>query len=197
MHCPSCHTAILDATERCPACGNPLHSQDQSVTTLLAQAEAGGALPLTEAHSHEPVIAERASATAENAKNGNNGNAAWSDNDVTGDVTTLVVQAPISAPVPLVKRIPELTALAWRQPSVRAAVKTSASTLALTIALNVARRTLAARGARATAPSLPSVLLETLSSGGRRPGLRRPGRAVDSDVTVEEVVIYARRVTRR
>jgi hypothetical protein len=95
---------------------------------------------------------------------------------------------PFALPVPM--RLAELTLVAWRQPAVRAAVKTGASALALSLALRAARHILTHPGARraVTRSALPSLsgLLQPESSDGREHG-----------AMVIETYVYMRRVIRR
>ena len=83
-------------------------------------------------------------------------------------------------------------AVAWRQPAVRAAVRTGATAVALSVALRMAGRLVTSRSARqvATQAALPG-LAELLEPGDQR--VARHGRG--SEVT--ETFIYTRRVTRR
>lgn len=199
MLCPSCHTAILDAPERCPACGEPLSLADLATATPSARPETSDAATKSGENGKAGALSAATSLETGDgaaAKSGKNGNIARSEDVEHEAVTTLVLANPGRAHMPLVRRLPELTALAWRQPAVRAAVKTGASTLVLSLALNVARRTLAARAGRADSPSLPSLLLEGLGKGERQPA-RHIRPSADRDILVEEVIIYARRVTRR
>lgn len=198
MLCPSCHTEILDAPERCPACGGPLSLADLTSATPPARPEPSDAATTSGKNGNTaalPAAASRESGDGAAAKNGKNGNAPRSEDTAPEAVTTLVLAGPGQTHMSLVRRLPELTALAWRQPAVRAAVKTGASTLALTLALSVARRALAARAGRAETSTLPSLLLETLRKGERQPA-GRTGPSADRDIVVEEIFIYARRVTR-
>jgi hypothetical protein len=228
MLCPSCQTAILDAPERCPACGESLSlaeppmpatstlteaiaspaksgksgnagalsSHGRSQSAAVGEEISGGptTLPPPRGSGRSPD-AERGAGGEANAKSGKNGNSARLDEAAAEHVTALVVAGPEPAPAPLIKRLPELTALAWRQPIVRAAVKTGAGAITLSLALSLARRALVRSAARAASPTLPSLLMETLGQR-ERPRARRPRRGDERDIMIEEVYIYARRVTR-
>ncbi len=84
-------------------------------------------------------------------------------------------------------------ALAWRQPAVRAAVRTGASAIAFSVALQVAGRLVAGRNARhaVTQAALPG-LMDLLKPGERHAPRPRRRRGVE----VTETVIFMQRTTR-
>lgn len=102
-------------------------------------------------------------------------------------------------PRSLLAALPRVTALAWRQPVVRAAVRTGASAVALSVATRLASRWLLGRrspGARSLAElplsALTDSLTDSLTRGSEPRGLRRSRRG---RVIVSETFIYTRRVT--
>jgi hypothetical protein len=109
----------------------------------------------------------------------------------------LVVRRQPEAPVTMFERVTAVTALAWRQPAVRSAVKTGAGAVALALMARAARRWLAGQqaGRRATESLLPAVAdALRLPQNGPRP---RRERGADEGAVVVETFIYARRVMRR
>lgn len=113
--------------------------------------------------------------------------------EASSEVNALTVSEPSSRftlPVPV--RLAELSVAAWRQPAVRAAVKTGASALALSLAMRAARRALirpTARRAvtRAVLPALTDLLQPEVPNE----------RDHERGAVVVETFVYMRRVVRR
>ena len=107
------------------------------------------------------------------------------------DSTALTVM-PQQQPRSVLDMLSHAGMVAWRQPAVRAAVRTGASAVALSVALRVAGRLVTSRSARrvATQAALPG-MLDLLDPGERQTSRRGHG------VEVSETFIYVRRITRR
>lgn len=119
---------------------------------------------------------------------------------VAEDTIVAEVHAPDSTALTIVSQQPQRSvlaalahagAVAWRQPAVRAAVRTGATAVALSVALRMAGRLVMSRSARqlAAQAALPG-LAELLEPGDQRVARRGRGE-------VTETFIYIRRVTRR
>jgi hypothetical protein len=106
--------------------------------------------------------------------------------------STALAVVPQQRPRSVLAALSHAGVVAWRQPAVRAVVRTGASAVALSVALRVAGRLVTSRSARqiATQAALPG-LTELLAPGEQR--VARRGR----DVEVSETFIYMRRITRR
>ncbi len=166
MICSTCHTTVEVVEAPCPACGCP---PGAVVEGSLAESSGQAAIPL----------------------------------ELPADIPTGAASKQIGtlAPAPVRARptqvvlaaLPRFPALLWRQPVVRAAVRTGASAIALSLAVRMAERVLADRGARSAIPDdhLPPLArwLEP-SSPARGPRRRRRGSA-----EVTETLIYIRRVS--
>ncbi len=164
MFCPSCQLAVPGAPRSCPACGGSL--RDVSPVDAVELVEAGGA-------------------SAESS---------GSETGVTLVATREI--APLADPpaLPALVRLRELPALAWRQPVVRAAVRTGASTLALSLALRAAR---ALVSARSSSVALPRGAAPTLAEMLQPRGAVRDLPPGESQVEIVETFVYVRRVVRR
>ncbi|HLJ81214.1 MAG TPA: hypothetical protein VKT52_07010 [Ktedonobacterales bacterium] len=115
MFCPTCQTVVWAALDTCPTCGGTMRevAAGDAVEVVEATAEVG---------SGEPAVMGAEAPVEVNA------------------LTLSVPAARFALPVPV--RLAELSVAAWRQPAVRAAVKTGASALALSLAMSAARRAL-------------------------------------------------------
>lgn len=92
--------------------------------------------------------------------------------------------------------LPQLAALAWRQPAVRSAVKTGASAVALSLVWRVAGAALTGRrSARAlvSSGSLAPLVGDALRGATPSKRLRRRGRRGE----IVEEIVYIRRIFRR
>jgi hypothetical protein len=165
MFCPSCQLVVRgEVAAPCPVCGGTL--RDINVSDAVELVEATASL----------------------------GGIGDPGADGTVDATRAVVRSsPRPLPVAL-SRLSALPAVAWRQPVVRAAVRTGASALALSLAARAARAVVSGRRASAQLPqaTLPSVfdLLQSPSAPRRMSG---PAPRVE----VIETFVYVRRVIRR
>jgi len=97
---------------------------------------------------------------------------------------------------PVWAALPRVPALLWRQPVVRAAVRTGASAVALSLAVRLAERALAVRADQLRSPAggaapLAELLLPPAPVGRGRRG--RSGHRREAEVT--EMLIYLRRVS--
>lgn len=169
MFCPTCQTVLREAPELCPACGEtmrPIAASD-AVEVVEGTAESGvyTAVRLDEVSGIDDVPAQ-----------------------------SFALVAPSRQPaLPVLARLPELTAQVWRQPAVRAAVKTGASAIALSLAVRAARVALSGRGPRR---ALTSTALPALSDLlAPRESALPSQRAQYGEVV--ETYIYMRRVIRR
>jgi hypothetical protein len=101
-----------------------------------------------------------------------------------------------SAPPGALANLPQLAALAWRQPAVRSVVKTGASAVALSLVWRVAGAALTGRRsarALASSESLAPLVGEALRGATRGKRLRRRGRRGE----IVEEIVYIRRIFRR
>lgn len=182
MFCPTCHTAVAvsdmgdisdvsEAVMFCPTCGDVLHAI--GTTNAVGVVESA-----VEAH---PLILS-------SAKRGG-----------TQEVRALTItegneaarMAVVQTQRPGLPALPELAAMAWRQPVVRAAVKTSASAIALSLATRAARYWLTRRAPQRTPtqgllPTISELLPQHDASSPR-------GR---QDIIISETFIYVRRIRR-
>lgn len=99
---------------------------------------------------------------------------------------------------PVLASLPRLPALLWRQPIVRASVRTGASAVALSLALRMAGRLLTNRTTSSPTNStiLPALadLFASPESTARRPTRRRPRHHAAHEGEAVETLIYIRRV---
>ena len=106
--------------------------------------------------------------------------------------STALALVPEERPRSVLRMLSHAGALAWRQPVVRAAVRTGASAVALSVALRMAGRLVTSRNLRRAATASAAPDLVDLLRPGKQRTLRR-GRSVE----VSETFIYMRRITRR
>ncbi|MGZ3582131.1 MAG: hypothetical protein ACXWP6_05240 [Ktedonobacterales bacterium] len=168
MFCPTCQTVMRVNGARCPTCGDGIHPIQ---TTDVVE------------------VVESSAAYAEGEVPNANGDAAIA---ITEAVDSTLVPSG-KKQLSLLARLPELSVLAWQQPTVRSAVKTGAGAIMLSLAMRAARQWLSApRNRRAVTDSLGSALGELLrpAEGEQRPW---PGNGVE----VTETLIYVRRYVRR
>ena len=162
MFCPTCQTAVWATSDVCPTCGG----------TMRAVA-AGDTVEVVEATME--MCAEEA--------------------DKAGDVVPLdmgtltVTSRPVPTISPMRARLAELSVAAWRQPAVRAAIKTGASAVALSLVMRTARRMLIRPAAhravsRAMLPSLADLFASDTPDGHQH------------GATMVETFIYVRRMER-
>ena len=157
----------------CPTCQTVVWTEPETCPTCggtMRAVAAGDAVEIVEAVA-EPRTDEPAN-----------------DEHAPSGVTALTVAQPATLPLPV--RLAELSVAAWRQPAVRAAIKTGASALALSLAMRAARRALTRSPSRrlAARPTLPALsdLLPRETPDGRERG-----------TIVIETFVYIRRVVRR
>lgn len=161
MFCPTCQTVVWAALETCPTCGG-----------TMREVEAGDAVDVVEA----------------TAEIGTGEPAAGLDASGVPDPLAVAATSERMA-LPVSVRLAELTFAAWRQPAVRAAVKTGASALALSLAMRAARHALLRPSTRRVVlrPVLPT-LSDLLPSEADARRERGP--------VVIETFVYVRRVVR-
>lgn len=166
MYCPTCGVVVRNGSALCPTCGTALTAAPDDMREVVeVMGEVMIDTPPEDAPDGE---APRAYAPS----------------------TALTVRRGSSELVPPLARAGQLALAAWRQPAVRAAVKTSASALALSLAMRAARQALTGPHAirrpasRGMLPSLADIF------GGEH-GDR------DGEYEVVETMFYMRRVVRR
>lgn len=165
MFCPTCQMVVPDGPGVCPACGDTL--RDLAATDEIEVVE---------------VTAELMPDVATVPPDGS----AIPD---AIPATALAVRPAAAELSPALTRAGQLAIAAWRQPAVRAAVKTGASAVALSLAFRAARQALASPSARRAVArdALPS-LSDLFHTGNEPP---------DGRYVVVETYIYMRRVVRR
>jgi hypothetical protein len=127
--------------------------------------------------------------------------AAPPDTAASADTSASQALVPIQPAHPTLAALSRLPALAWRQPAVRAAVRTGASALALSLALRLAGRWATGRGARQavrTSALLPlgDIAGDMVSEGLDRSERRRVARRHRRRAHVTETFVYMRRTVR-
>lgn len=172
MLCPTCQTVVPDGSGFCPACGAALRD-------MTSMDEIQGEIEVVEVTAEIMPETPAAEAGAGAAPMGD------------GITTALTLRGPAGEAAPAVVRARELALAAWRQPAVRAAVKTGASAVALSLAMRAARQALASPRPRRT---VTRSVLPTLTD------LFQPeaqGSANEGEYEVVETIFYMRRVVRR
>lgn len=164
MYCPTCQMAVRDSHDYCPTCGGTMRdvAATDDIEVVEVTAEVMPETPMT--------------STGEPATNG----------DI---IRTLAVRRASGELTPAFSRAREVALAAWRQPAVRAAVRTGASAVALSLAVRLARQAIASPRARGTVTrtALPAL------SEFFRPETEGPS----GDYEVVETIFYMRRVVRR
>ena len=166
MYCPTCGVVVRNSSGLCPTCGATLTAAPEDMREVVEVI--GEVMPDT-----PPEDATDSEATR-----------------VYVPSAALTVRRGSSELVPPLARAGQLAQAAWRQPAVRAAVKTSVSALALSLAMRAARQALTGPhaihrdAARGMLPSLADIFA---SERGDR----------DGEYEVVETVFYMRRVVRR
>ena len=166
MFCPSCQTVVRGGPGFCPTCGDTM--RDVSATDAVEVVEVTAAVM--------PGMPADVSA--------------YNDPSRERDTTmALAVRRPTGDLAPALARAGQLALAAWRQPAVRAAVKTGTTAVALSLAVRAARQAMVPSRARraATRTMLPS--LADLMARENEPNR--------GDYQVVETVFYMRRVVRR
>ena len=181
MYCPTCQTVVAASDEltietHCPVCGaslQPMTTADAVVTFEDAAVRVEGAPEQHWICGYRPADYDQKPPMA------------------------VILRRRKQDVVTKFEHVAALPALAWRQPVVRAAVKTGAGAVALSLAAHAARRWLeGSQRGRASGEGLLPVLADALGSPDYGPPLRRE-RGPDEGVLVVETFIYARRVIRR
>lgn len=169
MFCPTCQSVMRVNEALCPACGDATHP-------ILAT----DVVEVIEANTTYPQEALPGGDTAGSMIVPERRN------------TALVPQG--KKQMSLLARIPELSQLAWQQPTVRAAVKTGAGAIMLSLAMRVARQwLLEPRRRAAVTDTLVPTLGELLRPADRE---RRSGSRHGSEVTETFIYVHVRRTTR-
>lgn len=172
MLCPTCQTAVPGGSGFCPTCGATIRDMTgrddtdnlDEIEVVEVTAEIMPESPAPVADSGEPAM----------------------NDDIT---TALTIRGPAGEPIPALNRARELALAAWRQPAVRAVVRTGASAVALSLAMRAARQALASPRPRRTA---------TRSALPAMAELFQPeARERDGEYVVVETIFYMRRVVRR
>lgn len=176
MYCPTCQLALVETVELCPTCGDParLLTAGDIVRSVegIAQSESIAATP------NEGLLADGAPPQSASLL----------------PVVSRPGETRALAP------LPQLTALVWREPRVRAAVRTGAGAIALSLVMRAAGRMLSDRRSRGVATRAATSLL----SDRLRPPARRASGSSSTDAgeifEVMETYIsvrHVRRVVRR
>lgn len=175
MYCPTCQLALVETVEACPTCGDSLRP--------LA---ASDVVRSVEGMAHSEILPPSSDETP-------------FDGEATSDGVSLLPVVSRRGETRMLTRLPELTALVWREPRVRAAVKTGAGAIALSLAMRAAGRMLTDRRSRPVAlRAATSLLGERL-----RPQRRRASGPSSTSGEIFEImetyisVRHVRRVVRR
>lgn len=167
MFCPTCQTVVFDGPGFCPTCGDTMRevAPADEIEVVEVTAELLPDAPPDASPAHTPR------------------------DPVASTSTALAVRRTDETLSPALVRAGRFALAAWRQPAVRAAVKTGASAVALSVALRVARQALTVPSARrlATRTVLPS--LPDLFHAENEPP--------NGKYEVVETFFYMRRVVRR
>jgi hypothetical protein len=180
MYCPTCQTAVAAGDERadeqrCAICGAEMQAEtaEDAVETI------GNAVVRVEGAPEHHWICGYLPEYAQKPP------------------MAVILRRRKQEVVTKFERVAALPALAWRQPAVRAAVKTGAGAVALSLAAHAARRCLeGSHWGHASGEGLLPALVDALGSQERRPRMRSE-RGPDEGALVVETFIYARRVIRR
>lgn len=177
MYCPTCQLALVETVETCPTCGDPLRPLAASDVVISVEGIAQGQ---TLAASPDEALQSE---------------------DIPPEGESLLPVVIRRGETRVLPRLPELTALVWREPRVRAAVKTGASAIALSLAMRAAGKMLADRRARPVAlRAATSLLGERLRPQPRRLSGSPSDTASGEIFEVMETYIsvrHVRRVVRR
>ena len=168
MYCPTCQSALAEIAEACPTCGDDLRPIEATDTVLSVEGAArADAIP--DSPDAPSLVGEAET-----------------------DRASLLPVVSRRGDTRAIARLPQLSVLAWRQPGVRAAVKTGAGAIALSLAMRAAGRMLTDRRSR----SLASRAVTSLLGEQLRPA--RPSGAPSHSETFEimETYISVRRVRR-
>lgn len=166
MYCPTCGVVLRISSGFCPTCGAALTGAPEDMREVVEVV--GEVMPDT-----TPADARHGETPQQEAP-----------------IAALTLRRAGGELVPPLARASALARAAWRQPAVRAAVKTSASALAVSLAMRAARQAMAAslaprrRAERSRLPSLADIFAG--ESGAR-----------DGEYEITETVFYMRRVVRR
>lgn len=166
MFCPTCQTVVPAGPSFCPTCGDTMRDVSAADTVEVVEGSAAVTLEL-------PELAPD-----------NGEQPANSDTPLA-----LALRRPPGTPVPALMRAGQLAVAAWRQPAVRAAVKTGATAVALSLTVRAARQALTLPRARRLPARSPLPSLVDLFTSEREP---RTG-----EYEVVETYFYMRRVVRR
>jgi hypothetical protein len=157
MNCTCCAQELKASDWSCPACGHPVASANAAVVSNERLVAGGGRIAPIREHAAPGAV----------------------DTSIMASASRALV-AVKSDPPPFIA-LSRLPALAWRQPAVRAAVRTGASALALSLALRLAGRWAMSHGARqmvrqaghaSLLPALSEMLNEGLDQGNGAHGVR-------------------------
>ena len=175
MYCPTCQVVLAEVAEACPTCGESL--RPVALSDAVRSVEGSAQI--------ETIFATPGAAPMPG------------DARATGaELLPALRERPETRAI---ARLPRLTLVAWRQPRVRAAMKTGASALALTLAMRAAGRMLTDRRTRAGATrAVGSLLGEALRQAHpTRAGDYAPHGEIVEIVETYISVRHVRRVARR
>jgi hypothetical protein len=176
MYCPTCQLALVETVESCPTCGDAVRPLAPDDPVLSVESVA---------HGESLVGAAQVSSLGEAAE---------------PDGESLLPVVSRRGDLRVIPRLPQLTALAWREPRVRAAVKTGAGAIALSLAMRAASRMLTDRRSRAVATRAATSLIgERLRPPSQRdPGVRPEGGGEIFEIVETYISVrHVRRVVRR
>ncbi len=171
MFCPTCQTVVRDGPGFCPTWGEAL--RDVEAIDVIEVVE---------------VTAELMPDTPVETMGGEAPRAGASSTS-----TALAIRRVPGELSPPLARAGQLALAAWRQPAVRAAVKTGASAVALSLAVRAARQVLVSpRTRRELARGMTRSVMPSLTDL-----FANEHDAQDGDYEVVETVFYMRRIVRR
>lgn len=192
MICPTCQAVATETTTVCPVCERPLTARPERehgasgrrVRIIEGSISASTTMPLGEEDTLPDVLADAAAQPMPQGET----------------LPVPVAPTPVHALVPLLRAVPRLTALAWEQPAVRAAVRTGASAVAVSVATRVATRLatrwlagqLGREAAQPRALDMLPMLTDALGDKSPLPALRRGRR---QSITVETFVYIRRTIS--
>lgn len=176
MYCPTCQLALVETVELCPTCGDPLRPLAASDVVLSVEGIARSETVLVPSDDVSRV------------------------EDTQPESDSLLPVVSRQGETRVLPHLPQLTALAWREPRVRAAVTTGAGAIAFSLVMRAAGRMLSDRRSRAIATrAATSLLSERLRPQPQR--ISRPSTTTGGEI-LEIMETYAsvrhvRRVVRR
>lgn len=177
MICPTCRAVTDEAVAVCPVCDQPY-----SRAKLARVIEGAFTLEDTPPDEWQAQREQEATTTALVAASR------------VSTLPSVVLPSPGAALAPMLRALPRLPALAWRQPVVRAAVRTGASAVAVSLATRMATHWLTRRVGRQALSQNALEMLPLLGDGLGEHALH-PRRGRGQRVTVETFVYLRRTIS--